>query len=154
MQPSRLAHDQPPYSVWDSDSVVRPPMVCLEEVTSALATVATSPARMWKPIAHTGSTHCSLGSNGYQVHGFRERWQELQRPPIIRSHWFVNQGVKADSQPSEGSPTQPDPQSRPQRVPQQLCTQVTLGRPTARLCLAFWTTEVVKVEHYLFLLHR
>ena len=25
MQPSRLAHDQPPYSVWDSDSVVRPP---------------------------------------------------------------------------------------------------------------------------------
>lgn len=55
MQPSRLAHNQPPYSVWDCDSVVRPPLVCLEEVTSALATVAASPACVWKTIAYTVS---------------------------------------------------------------------------------------------------
>lgn len=70
------------------------------------------------------------------------------------SEAFGSQGMEADSQPSEGSAARTDPQPQPQRGAQQLCTQVTRGRPTARLCLAFWTTEIVKGEHYLFLLRR
>ena len=31
-----LLMTSPPHSVWDSDSVVRPKLVCLEEVTSEL----------------------------------------------------------------------------------------------------------------------